>query len=99
MEHPYQMHVIPDILRVLFSETVPETPFLMQALRVTTPVETGVFMVNEHAYTNTKASVLTELRPTSQTLHDTRLYSCIPEPSVCTLLMVDPGVCIVICQV
>ena len=61
MEHLYQMHVIPDILHVLFLEMAPETLFLMQALRVTTSVETTVFMVNEHAYMNTKVSVLTEL--------------------------------------
>ena len=61
MEHLYQMHVIPDILHVLFLEMAPEMLFLMQALRVTTSVETTVFMVNEHAYMNTKVSVLTEL--------------------------------------
>ena len=61
MEHLYQMHVIPDILHVLFLEMAPETLFLMQALRVTTSVETTVSMVNEHAYMNTKVSVLTEL--------------------------------------
>ena len=56
MEHLYWMHVIPDIvlvlwptidLLVLFSETAPETLFLIRAL--TTPVGAGVSMVIEHA--------------------------------------------------
>ncbi len=65
MERLYQMHVIPDIvpslrptvdLRVVFPEGPPESVALRaRAKRKLTPVEAGVFLVNEQVYANVEA--------------------------------------------
>jgi large subunit ribosomal protein L35 len=74
MERLYQMHVIPDILpvlepsvdlRVVLPEATSKGVLRARAKRKTSPVEAGVFLVNEQVYMNTWAVyllVLTGLR-------------------------------------
>ncbi|KAH9958667.1 phosphatidylethanolamine-binding protein, partial [Lactifluus volemus] len=85
MERLYQMHVIPDILpvlepsvdlRVVFPEATPKDVLRTRSKRRTSPVEAGVFLVNEQTRQPPK-------------LYTTVFH---PEPRLYTLLMVDPDV-------
>lgn len=103
MERLYQMHVIPDIvpslqptvdLRVVFPEAPPENAVIRaRAKRKLTPVEAGVFLVNEQVCANVETAFNYLLLIHIKTRRPPKLYTTVfhPEPRLYTLLMVDPG--------